>query len=537
MKNLIPILLTSIILYCATTEEQKKPYKTFTVPQNSKGIQLAELTDNKDSSRWAILVGINYDQNPALNNIKLSKARQDAIELGKMLKDKGQFQVVTLTDERRNEMSPHDPNYPTARNIKSGIADIVDKADVDDTVIIFFSGHGISDEAGNNYLIPADVDMKNNQSKFESSVKVEDIVQQLNKKGLKKTLLLLDACRERGATRDSGKSLVDFKFQIKQYADSSVAASYFCTSEDRLCYEHPESDNGVFTHYLLKGLRNEGDQNKDTIVTFSELSDFVGKSMKDWSALHPNMFQKPTVRYNKADVSGDIVLTMTTLVENKYRAILQYVQGDLKIADRKIINGQFVNPSEKIILKAGSTAIFQIYPFSEAINFTVSKDSELFFREANNKLTFYITQGEIDIYAKKMSALKEIYVVTSNSVLSVVAEETHFNVKASRTGDVEWKVLQGSASLRLAMPHNLEFQTDEVLKKTGLDQILKNKFLPDSNTLKEKAKVSDKTRDKAVSGKYKLGELFRKPELINLGKSNQPDEDLIQKVKTIAKDY
>ena len=123
--------------------------------------------------------------------------------------------------------------------------------------------------------------------------------------------------------------------------------------------------------------------------------------------------------------------------------------------------------------------------------------------------------------------------VTSNSALSVVADETHFNVKASRTGDVEWKVLQGSASLRLAMPHNLEFQTDEVLKKTGLDQILKNKFLSDSHALKEKAKVSDKTRDKAVAGKYKLGELFHKPELINLGKSNQPDEELIQRVKSI----
>ena len=37
--------------------------------------------------------------------------------------------------------------------------------------------------------------------------------------------------------------------------------------------------HGVFTHFLLEGLRGEGDQNGDGIVTFAEVFEFVASSV------------------------------------------------------------------------------------------------------------------------------------------------------------------------------------------------------------------------------------------------------------------
>jgi uncharacterized caspase-like protein len=58
-------------------------------------------------------------------------------------------------------------------------------------ILVFFSGHGVTDKDGKGYLVAVDSDQANI---FSTGVPVDKIVTELSK--FNKSLLLLDACRD-----------------------------------------------------------------------------------------------------------------------------------------------------------------------------------------------------------------------------------------------------------------------------------------------------------------------------------------------------
>ena len=71
--------------------------------------------------------------------------------------------------------------------------------------------------------------------------------------------------------------------------------AFFASNINQLTYKHPDIDNGIFTYYLLKGLRGEAD-NGDKSVTVAELHDFIMKNVQDTtSKLYSSMPQVPVL--------------------------------------------------------------------------------------------------------------------------------------------------------------------------------------------------------------------------------------------------
>ena len=69
--------------------------------------------------------------------------------------------------------------------------------------------------------------------------------------------------------------------------------AFFASNINQLTYKHPDLDNGIFTYYLLKGLRGEAD-NGDKSVTVAELHDFIMKNVQDTtSKLYSSLPQVP----------------------------------------------------------------------------------------------------------------------------------------------------------------------------------------------------------------------------------------------------
>ena len=54
----------------------------------------------------------------------------------------------------------------------------------------------------------------------------------------------------------------------------------FASNINQLSYTHPDANNGMFTYYLLRGLRGEAD-NGDKSVTVAELHEFISKNVQD----------------------------------------------------------------------------------------------------------------------------------------------------------------------------------------------------------------------------------------------------------------
>ena len=276
-----------------------KPLKTYEI--KSKGLKLKELDENNGGKRHAIVIGINNYQDTGISD--LSKARNDAKLVGKILKDQGEFEQIFIMTDDIDPRNDKDNLYPTKLNIEEKLDSLLRFSDPDDLVVFFFSGHGISDPNENGYLVTVDTVT---DKQFNTSLKINDVVQKLKSKGVKKSLLVLDACRD---VLYSSKSSSRNSLLEKEYTEAEVSATFYSTKAGYYSYEDDETDYGVFTKYLVKGMEGQADSNGDGVVAFSELEQYVQKGVKEWST-RKNKQQKPITRLH-GEKTGDLAITFS----------------------------------------------------------------------------------------------------------------------------------------------------------------------------------------------------------------------------------
>ena len=255
--------------------------------------------------RWAICIGINNYADRKLNSLK--KAANDAYGLASIFQQQGDFKIATISDVDENgQVKPLNGKFlPTKRGIEDYLKQIETFQDIkpNDLVVFSFSGHGISDKKGMNYLLPSDWQ---NERPYESAIPLNTITDWLHKLGVTKSLFLVDACREEMSSSRSLDSMS--RLYTNKFESAQVAAVFFATKQGGFSYEDPNSNYGAFTRFLIDGLYGQGDIDKDGLVTFRELSTYVENNLGDW-ARNNNYMQRPFTRI-LGEQSGDLALTL-----------------------------------------------------------------------------------------------------------------------------------------------------------------------------------------------------------------------------------
>ncbi len=294
-KNPTKSLKNDIPAVSESTVREPKKYAI-----QSKGLKLQDLEDN-EGKRYAIVIGINNYQDTAISD--LSKARNDAKIIGKILREQGQFdQVFVMTDDvdPRNDK---ENLFPTKLNIEEKIDSVLRFSDPNDLFVFYFSGHGISDPDENGYLVTVDTVT---DKQFNTSLRIQEIVAKFQSRKIRKSLLVLDACRDvlYASKSSSRNSILE-----KDYKEAEVAATFYSTKAGYYSYEDDETDYGVFTKYMVMGLEGKADSNGDGIVSFTELEQYVQKGVKEWST-KKNKQQKPFTKIH-GEKTGDLALTFS----------------------------------------------------------------------------------------------------------------------------------------------------------------------------------------------------------------------------------
>jgi hypothetical protein len=219
--------------------------------------------------RYALLVGVNDYADSSI--VKLTTPRNDASDIGRALIDSGWDKVIVLTDD----VDYRNPDFPNRTNIENRVSLLADLVKPQDTIFVFFSGHGVTKDK-ESLLLPVDAALTRVD---ETAITLSSIASAFNARGLKKLVIAVDACREQVSTT-KGLSVVGVSGGASGMAPNAAALTMYATKAGWYSYEDTNGRNGVFTKFILEGLsgRADGaaiDGTANGVVTFSELASWL----------------------------------------------------------------------------------------------------------------------------------------------------------------------------------------------------------------------------------------------------------------------
>ena len=246
------------------------------------------------ADKWALLVGIDNYQND-IGDLKYCVAdveafRKELIETAGFKPDK----VFLMTDRMSEQDQPSQINVILRLDILAG------QVQPEDTFIFYFSGHGISTD-DQSFLLATDSNATTTTTLELSAIPLQKVRQILSKIKAQQLLTIIDACRNNPASgRGSQDNLLsdDFArgFKVQRQAGSSgkpaVSATLYACSVGERAYEWSEKKHGVFSYYLLEGLKGEA-ANANGNVTIADLADYTQRKVVDWAQTYRGKKQTP----------------------------------------------------------------------------------------------------------------------------------------------------------------------------------------------------------------------------------------------------
>ena len=191
-----------------------------------------------------------------------------------------------ITNQEAGRFSPENVKFlvnenATRTSINKAIAWLGKRVLPDDIVYIFFSGHGVVDDQGLGYFMPYDADPA---LPDDRGFRADQFVKMIHHKlSSTRILVFVDACHSgsvhNGGFAKEGLSNVmrTFKTAMKQAleGEESLSMAFLSASSNQKSYEDKVLKHGVFSWYLVTGLKGNADRNRDQTVTAGELHQYL----------------------------------------------------------------------------------------------------------------------------------------------------------------------------------------------------------------------------------------------------------------------
>ena len=229
--------------------------------------------------RWAVVIGVGQYESVAIPRLRYMVADAEAI-YDTLVGPAGfkKEHVLLLTDRAERK--------PTVRNIRWALGTFLSRsAKKDDTVLIFFAGHGapevdprgVERDGLAKYLIPSDADP---DDLYSSALPMDELQTIFGRIEAERVVAFLDACYSGAAggrtfaAKKTRAGSVDDLF-LERLTRSKGRAIVTASRTNEVSIELPDLGHGIFTYYLIEGLKGAADLNRDGIVSLQELYEYV----------------------------------------------------------------------------------------------------------------------------------------------------------------------------------------------------------------------------------------------------------------------
>ena len=142
----------------------------------------------------------------------------------------------------------------TMKNVTSSMRKTFAKANTNDIIVLFFSGHGYP----GGFVV------------YDGQLTYAQVRKAMKINNCKNKIIFADACFS-GKIRTNGRT----SQSSEQAAKKANVMLFLSSRSDETSIERRDMQNGFFTTYLQKGLRGEADKNRDRIITAKELYNYV----------------------------------------------------------------------------------------------------------------------------------------------------------------------------------------------------------------------------------------------------------------------
>jgi len=235
-------------------------------------------------TRWAAIIGISQYNDTRIPSLRYAAADARLFYDWAISPDGGKYapaRVKLLVDADA-----------TGANIKHALFDFLAQAIEEDTVTLFFAGHGSPqspDHPENLFLLPYDTRYDSISTTGFPMWDIETALKRFIT--AKRVIVITDACHAGGVghafdiARRDGRGL--------KVGPISSTLQNLSTLSDGVCILSASDDNqfsqeglqwgqghGVFTYFLMEGLKGKADYNRDGLVTLGELIPFISEQVR-----------------------------------------------------------------------------------------------------------------------------------------------------------------------------------------------------------------------------------------------------------------
>jgi uncharacterized caspase-like protein len=182
-----------------------------------------------------------------------------------------------LENPNLGEFAPDDVKIlenPSVSEMRSAIYTLFQDRKQDDLVLLYFSGHGITDQQGKFFFSTSETYKNKSGLVKHSAVPAREVYDDMDECASDRMVVILDCCHSGafgdGMPRDAGD--IDFKEQlgIRGRVVLTASASY------QYSFEQPGEELAIYTRYLIKGIETgAADRDEDGHVSANELHDYV----------------------------------------------------------------------------------------------------------------------------------------------------------------------------------------------------------------------------------------------------------------------
>lgn len=232
-------------------EEQREP------------TMMVEVERSPEVKIWAVVVGAaRYTHMPVLRYTD-----DDAYQLYAFLKSP---EGGALPDQQVKLLIDEDA---TLQGITNAMKQVFMRADENDMVMFYFSGHGLQ-----GAFLPVDYDGYANRLEHET------IRQLLQQSRAKHKLVLADACHAGSLLAARAPIHVALRTYYEALSSSRGGTALLLSSKgEEYSLEDRGLRSGIFSHFLIRGLKGEANFNADNIITVRELFSFVHEQVRKYT--------------------------------------------------------------------------------------------------------------------------------------------------------------------------------------------------------------------------------------------------------------